>query len=64
LDILLRLGKGFGELDKKMQLMQLTVAEEEMKELLQEAQEEKRTKGKLYQTLGVCMGIMSVILII
>lgn len=64
LEVLKRLGKNFGELDKEMQLMQLTMATEEIKELLSEAQEEKQIKGKLYRTLGVCMGILSVILVV
>lgn len=64
LDVLTRLGKCLGELDKKMQIMQLSIAEEEIETLYQEAVEEKKTKGKLYQTLGVCMGILSVILVI
>ncbi len=64
LDVIRRFGKNFGELDKKMQLVQLSVAVEEIQDLLEEAIEEKHTKGKLYQTLGICMGILSVILVV
>ena len=64
LNVILNLGRSLGELDKKMQIMELSMAEEEVRELIQEAREEKRTKGKLYQTLGVCMGILSVILVL
>jgi stage III sporulation protein AB len=63
LDVLLRLGKCLGELDKHTQILQLSIAEEELSSLIHEAEEEKRTKGKLYRTLGVCMGMLSVILI-
>lgn len=64
LDVLLVLGKNLGELDKKMQIMKINMAEEEIRELIKQAQEDKQMKGKLYQTLGVCMGILSVILVI
>ena len=64
LKVLVGLGKNLGELDKKMQIMKFTMVEEEIKDLIGEAQEEKKTKGKLYQTLGACMGIVSVILVI
>lgn len=64
LDVLVRLGKSLGELDKKMQIMQFSMMEEEIRGLLEEAIDEKRTKGKLYRTLGMCMGILSVILVL
>lgn len=64
LEVLIRLGKSLGELDKKMQIMQLSMAEEEIRGLLEEAVEEKKTKGKLYRTLGMSMGILSVILVL
>ena len=63
LEVLTGLGKHLGDMDKKMQLMHLSIAEEEICGLLQEAKEEKRIKGKLYQTLGICMGILSVIMV-
>lgn len=64
LEILRTMGKGLGELDKKMQLARLDLAIEEIRQAEQEAGEEQKQKGKLYQTLGVCMGILGVILII
>ena len=64
LEVLIELGKNLGELDKKMQMAKLSMAEEEIEGLLCEAMEEKREKGKLYQTLGLCMGILSVILVV
>lgn len=64
LEILRTMGKGLGELDKKMQLARFELAIEEIRQAEQEAGEEQKQKGKLYQTLGVCMGILGVILII
>lgn len=64
LDILLALSKGLGELDKKMQLVQLSMAEEEIRQAVGEAEQELEKKGKLYQTLGACMGVLGVILLI
>lgn len=64
LKLLLTLGKGMGELDKKMQLSQLAMAKEEIQSAIKSAQEEQHAKGKLYQTLGICMGFLGVILVI
>ena len=64
LAVIKNLGKGFGERDKKSQMIQFSIALEEIDVLLQEAIEEKKRKGKLYQTLGICMGILSVILVV
>lgn len=64
LDILISLGRGLGELDKEMQLARIKLAVEELRQAQEEAREEQRQKEKLYQTLGVCMGILGVILIL
>lgn len=64
LAILTSLGRGLGELDKEMQLARLRLAIEEIRQAKEEAREEQRQKEKLYQTLGVCMGILGVILIL
>ena len=64
LNILVSLGKNLGELDKKMQLAKLSMTEEEIRQAIDAAKEEQGKKGKLYQTLGVCMGVLGVILMI
>lgn len=64
LEVLKALGKRIGSLDKKMQLLELCEAKEEMKRQIREAEEEKGVKGKLYRTLGLCMGFLGVILIL
>ena len=64
LDILFILGRNLGGVDKKLQIAQLTAAEEEVRQAIQYAKEEHQRKGKLYRTLGVCIGLMGVILLI
>lgn len=64
LAILTSLGRGLGELDKEMQIARIKLAMEEIRQAQEEAREEQRQKEKLYQTLGVCMGILGVILIL
>lgn len=62
MEIMKSLGKGLGEMDKETQLARLEMTMEEVRQACQEAGEEQQQKEKLYQTLGVCMGILSVIL--
>lgn len=64
LHFLLNFGKIMGEADKNTQLVQLCMAKEELNGLIEEAEEEQKKKGKLYQTLGICLGMMGVILIL
>lgn len=64
LSLLKSIGQGLGQLDKKMQLSQLTLLEEELSEAEKEAEEERRKKGHLYRMLGPCMGILGILLLL
>lgn len=64
LEILLTLGNGLGELDKTMQLSQLRLMEAEVMEAEREAAEEQKRKSRLYQSLGVCMGMLGIIILL
>lgn len=63
-EILERLFQGLGQLDKEMQMGQLRLAQEELTLAEQEAREEQKNKGQLYRSLGICMGILGVILLV
>ena len=63
-EILERLFQGLGQLDKEMQMGQLRLAQEELTLAEQEAREEQKKKGQLYRSLGICMGILGVILLV
>ncbi len=63
-EILERLFQGLGQLDKEMQMGQLRLAQEELALVEQEAKEEQKKKGQLYRSLGICMGILGVILLV
>ena len=64
LEILMNLVKGLGQLDKTMQLAQLKMAEAEILQAEEEALEEYKKKSQLYRTLGLCMGVLGVIILI
>lgn len=64
LEILKRMGKGLGQLDKEMQLLQLRMAKDEIEEARLEACEEKKKKGRLYPMLGTCMGALGILLLL
>lgn len=64
LDILKDLGRGLGQLDKEMQMSQLQLTEEELLEAEKTAEEEKKKKGHLYRMLGVCMGILGIVMLL
>lgn len=64
LEILKTLSKGLGQLDKEMQVAQLKLAEEEIMQAEKEALEEQKKKGQLYKSLGFCMGILGVIILL
>lgn len=64
LEILMNLVKGLGQLDKTMQLAQLKMAEAEILQAEEEAREEYKKKSQLYRTLGLCMGVLCVIILI
>lgn len=63
-EILEQLFRGLGQLDKEMQMGQLRLAQEELTLAEQEAGEEQKKKGQLYRSLGICMGILGVILLV
>lgn len=63
-EILEQLFRGMGQLDKDMQVGQLRLAAEELSQAEQEALEEEKRKGKLYRSLGICMGLLGVILLV
>lgn len=62
--ILVNLVKRLGQLDKTMQVAQLKLAEEEVIQAQNEALDEYKRKSQLYKTLGVCMGVLGVIIFI
>lgn len=64
LDILVALVKRLGQLDKTMQIAQLKLAEEEIMQVQKEALEEYQRKSQLYKTLGICMGVLGIIIFI
>lgn len=64
LEILMNLVKGLGQLDKAMQLAQLKMAEADILQAEQEALEEHKKKSQLYRTLGLCIGVLGVIILI
>lgn len=59
-----QLGEGLGYLDLEMQLSTIELYLEQLEEDIALAQEEIRTKQKLYQSLGVAGGIFLVILLV
>ncbi len=60
----IELGKGMGYLDRQMQLDQLKLYQIRLNQKIQEGRKLWRDKGKIYQTLGVMTGLMTVILLI
>ena len=64
LAVLVDLVKRLGQLDKTMQVAQLKLAEEEVLQAQKEAMDEYKKKSQLYKTLGVCMGVLGVIIFI
>lgn len=62
LELLLDLGKGLGISDLDGQLSHLKLNEELSKLRLEEARESKAKKGKLYQMLGLSLGITTALL--
>ena len=61
---MVNLVKRLGQLDKTMQVAQLKLAEEEVIQAQNEALDEYKRKSQLYKTLGVCMGVLGVIIFI
>lgn len=62
MELLLDLGKGLGISDLEGQLSHLKLNDELTKLRLEEARECKAKKGKLYQMLGLCLGITTALL--
>ena len=58
------LGESLGHLDLPMQMDQLELVLLQTDENLRQAREQKEQKGKLYQTMGVTVGMLLVLLVI
>ena len=64
LEILSDFGERVGELDKQMQILGIRGILYEVEEEQKQALEEERQKGKLYQTMGISMGLLLVIFLL
>lgn len=63
-DLLNVFGSGLGHLDLTMQMNQIELAILQTEDRIRLAKEQKEQKGKLYQTMGVTVGMLMVLLLI
>ena len=62
--LLLQLAAGLGKYDLEAQLNTVEAVREQVQTLLYSLEQERRTKSKTYETLGICTGLSLAILLV